>query len=203
MSNTNPLLEANKVVLKKRILSLWEHYDFETPEGIKLGEADANLIQLPARFNIHDANGAEAMRIEGKLISLRPQYTIYDPEGVELGTITKKLVKLIGTEFWVEKDGVEFMRIYGDFTEHEYNLIVDKVQVATVHRKWISIRDQLEVSITGKFDHRVVLGAVTVIEHISYTEKENKAALSTTASKKAKNQTSEKDKQMSKKATHA
>jgi uncharacterized protein YxjI len=194
MSNTNPLLEANKVVLKKKILSLWEHYDFETPEGIKIGEADANLIQLPARFSIHDASGNEVIHIDGKLISLRPQYTIYDPAGVELGTITKKLVKLIGTEFWVEKDGVEFMRIYGDFTEHEYNLIIDKVQVATVHRKWIAIRDQLEVSITGDVDHRTILGAVAVIEHVSFTDRQNSAAQATAASNKAKNQASKKDK---------
>jgi uncharacterized protein YxjI len=188
MSNTNPLLEANKVVLKKRILSLWEHYDFETPEGIKLGEADANLIQLPAKFNLHDADGSEVMHIEGKLISLRPQYTIHDPAGASLGTITKKLVKLIGTEFWMEKNGVEFMRIYGDFTQHEYNLVVDNVTVATVHRKWISIRDQLEVSITGEVDHRIILGAVTVIEHILFTERQDETARAVAASQKAKNQ---------------
>jgi uncharacterized protein YxjI len=186
LSNINNFLEAKNIVLKKKILSLWEHYDFETIEGKKLGEADANLIQLPAKFNVHDQSGAEVFHIEGVLISLRPQYIIRESTGAELGTITKKLVKLIGTEFWVEKNGVEFMRIYGDFTEHEYNLVVDNVQVASVHRKWISIRDQLEISITGEVDHRVVLGAVTVIEHISFTERQNKASLSTTASKKAK-----------------
>jgi uncharacterized protein YxjI len=193
MSNTNPLLEANKVVLKKKILSLWEHYDFETPEGIKLGEADANLIQLPARFIVHDAGGAEVMHIEGKLISLRPQYTINDPAGVELGTITKKLVKLIGTEFWVEKNGVKLMQIYGDFTQHEYNLVIDNIAVATVHRKWVSIRDQLEVSITGEVDHRIILGAVAVIEHIEFTERQNETARATAASQKAKNQASQKN----------
>jgi uncharacterized protein YxjI len=183
MSNTQAFLELKEIVLKKKILSLLEHYDFETPEGVKLGEADANLIQLPARFNVHDASGAEVMHIEGKLISLRPQFTIHDPAGVELGTITKKLIKLIGTEFWVEKNGVEFMRIFGDFTAHEYDLVINNVQVASVHKKWISIRDQLEISITGECDHRVILGAVTVIEHISFTDRQSEAASVASANK--------------------
>jgi uncharacterized protein YxjI len=44
------------------------------------------------------------------------------------------------------------------------------VQVATVHKKWFSVRDQIELSITGEaVDHRVVLGALIVIEHIEVT----------------------------------
>ena len=56
---------------------------------------------------------------------------------------------MIGEEFWVERDGVEFMRIYGNFTEHDYQMEVNGVQVASVHRKWVSVRDTLEVLITG------------------------------------------------------
>jgi uncharacterized protein YxjI len=186
MSNTNPLLEADKIMLKKRIFSISEHYDFETPEGIKLGEADANLIQLPAKISVQDHSGVEIMKIEGKIISLRPEYTIHDPTGSELGTITKKMIKLIGNEFWIKKNNIEFMRIYGDFTEHEYKMTIKGDQVATVHRKWISLRDQLEITITGETDHRIILGAVIVIEHISYTERQNKAQLAKTASDKAK-----------------
>jgi len=174
MSDTKPLLEANDLVLKKKILSLREHYDLEDREGIKLGGADGNLFQLPAKFNVQEADGAEVMRIEGKVFSLRRQFTIHDPGGTELGTISKKIIKLIGEEFWVEKNGVEFMRIYGNFTEHDYQMVINGAQVATVHRKWFTLRDQLGVSITGDVDHRVVLGAVIVIEHIEVTERENR-----------------------------
>jgi uncharacterized protein YxjI len=44
---------------------------------------------------------------------------------------------------------------------------VNGVQVATVHKKWFSVRDQIGLSITGEgVDHRVLLGALIVIEHI-------------------------------------
>ncbi len=58
------------------------------------------------------------MRLEGKMVSLRNEFTFYDNKGVELGSIRNNIIKLMGEEYWVEKNGVEFMRIYGDFTEH-------------------------------------------------------------------------------------
>ncbi len=159
------------MVLKKKILSLWEHYDFEDESGAKLGEANGNLVQLPAKFIVTDDLGSEVMRLEGKVISLRSQFTFFDGVGSELATMKKKIIKPIGEEFWLEKDGVEFMRILGNFTEHDYHVQVNGVEVASVHRKWISVRDQLEVSMAGEVDHRMAIGAVIVIEHVEVTER--------------------------------
>src|SRR5271157_237327 len=172
MSSANSLLGINDLVLKKKILSVHEHYDLENVTGTKLGEADGNLFQLPAKFAVIDTNGSQLMRLEGKVLSLRKQFTIYDNAGTELGTIKKKIAKLIGEEYWVEKNGVEFMRIYGNFTEHDYQMQVSGVQVASVHKKWVSMRDQLGISITGEVDHRVVIGAVIAIEHVEVTERQ-------------------------------
>jgi uncharacterized protein YxjI len=171
MSGANYLLEINDFVLKRKILSLREHYDLEDRAGMKVGEAHGNLLQFPPKFVVIDSHGSEVMRFEGKVVSFRMQFTIYDDAGAELGTIKKKIAKLIGEEFWVEKGGVEFMRIYGNFTEHDYQMEVNGVQVASVHKKWVSVRDQLGVSITGEVDHRVVIGAVIVIEHVEVTER--------------------------------
>jgi len=65
------------------------------------------------------------------------------------------------------------MRIYGDFTEHEYQMEVSGAPVASIHKKWVTVRDQLGVSITGNVDHRVVIGAVIVIEHVEVTERQS------------------------------
>jgi uncharacterized protein YxjI len=171
MSYATSLLEANDFVMKKKILSLREHYDFEDLSGTKLGEADGNFFQIPPKFAVMDTHGMELMHLEGKILTLRHQFTIHSPSGEELGTMKKKIVKLIGEEFWLEKGGVEFMRIYGNFTEHDYQMEVNGAPVASVHKKWVSLRDQFGVSITGNVDHRVVIGAIIVIEHIEVTEK--------------------------------
>jgi len=156
------------------MLSVREHYDFEDLKGAKLGEAEGNILQFPPKFVLFDNHGSELMHLEGKIVSIRNQFTIYDNQGDELGIIKKKIVKLIGEEFWVEKNGVEFMRIYGDFTEHDYQFEIDGALVASVHKKWVTLRDQIDISITGEVDHRIVIGAVIVIEHIEVTERQNK-----------------------------
>jgi uncharacterized protein YxjI len=172
MSNPNFLLETNDLFMKKKILSFREHYDFEDLKGGQLGSAEANFLQFPPKFVVMDNFGQELMHLEGKMVSLRNEFTFYDSQGVELGTIRKKIVKLIGEEYWVEKNGIEFMRIYGDFTKHDYRMEVEGVSVASIHKKWVSIRDQIGISVIGETDHRVVIGAVVVIEHIEVVERQ-------------------------------
>jgi uncharacterized protein YxjI len=173
LTDANPLLAAKEIVLKKKkVISMKEHYDLQDRNGIKLGEAEGNLFQFPARFVVKDINGSELMHIEGKIFSLRKQFSLYDNAGKLLGTIKKKLVKLMGQEYWVERNGVDFMRILGNFTGLDYRMEIDGVQVATVRRKLFSVRDQIGLSITGEgIDHRVLLGALIVIEHIEVTDR--------------------------------
>jgi uncharacterized protein YxjI len=176
LSGASSLFEVNDLVLKKKILSVHEHYDLEDRNGTKLGEADGNLFQFPAKFAVVSTSGVELMRLEGKVLSLRNQFTFYGSAAGELGTIKKKIAKLIGEEYWVEKDGVEFMRIYGNFTEHDYHMQVNGVDVASVHKKWFSVRDQLGISITGEVDHRIVIGAAIVIEHVEVSERRHRSS---------------------------
>jgi len=172
LTKVNPLLASNEIVLKKKMISMKEHYDLEDRNGAKLGEAEGNLFQFPPKFVVKDINDSKLMYIEGKTLSLRREFSLYDTAGKFLGTIKSKLLKLKGQEYWLERKGAEFMRIFGNFTGHDYQMEVNGVQVATVHKKWFSVRDQIDLTITGETaDHRVVLGALIVIEHIEVTKR--------------------------------
>ena len=70
MTDVNPLHEVKEIVLKKKMISMKEHYDLEDRNGMKLGVAEGNLFQFPAKFTIKDINGSELMHIEGKIFSL-------------------------------------------------------------------------------------------------------------------------------------
>jgi uncharacterized protein YxjI len=164
------LLEASDFIAQKKILSAHEHYDFLDLQGNKLGEADGNLVQVPPKFQVKDAHGLEFMHLQGKTLSLHREFTLYGQSGEELAIIKKKVATFGGQEYWVEKDGQEFMRVYGDFTNHEYQMEAAGQSVAAVHRKWVSLRDQMGVSIAGNVDHRVVIAAVIVIEHVEVSQ---------------------------------
>ena len=168
---TSSLLETNDIVMKKKILSVREHYDFEDVQGNKLGEGDGNFFQFPAKFQVLDISGTQVMNLEAKLISIRRQFTFHDSQGSIIGAIKKKIVKLFGSEYWVEQNGDEFLRIYGNFVEHDYLFAVNGQQVAQVHKKWVAMRDTFGLSITGNVDHRIVIGSVIAIEHEEVTER--------------------------------
>jgi len=173
--NSPSIFDVNELLLTKKILSLREHYDIADRSGHVLAVGEGNFIQMPAMFKVTDSSyGQTIMQIVGKLLTLHNQFTITDYLGVELGTIRKKLMKLIGEEFWIEKDGRELMRIYGNFVEHDYSMEMEGRVVAQVHRKWVSLRDQYGISILGNVDHRLVIGATIVIEHIEVAERRNK-----------------------------
>jgi uncharacterized protein YxjI len=164
-------LEVNDIVMKKKILSLREHYDLEDRQGNKLGEGDGNFFQFPAKFQVLDNSRAEIMHVDGKLISLRRQFTFHDDTGNQLGEIKKKLLKLFGSEYWVEQNGIQLLRIYGNFVEHDYKFEMNKQLVAQVHKKWAAVRDTFGISISGKVDHRIVIGSAIAIEHEEVTER--------------------------------
>jgi uncharacterized protein YxjI len=170
----SPFLSLKDIVMEKKILSLREHYDLKDRQGTRIGGADANFIQFPAKFSVFDQTHSEVMHLQGKILSFRKEFTMYDPSGNQLGVIRKKLLKLVGSEYWLERNGVEFMRIYGNFTEHDYQMAVNQVQVAQVHKKWVSLRDQFNISITGEIDPRIVIGSAIVIEHEEVKEKQHR-----------------------------
>ncbi len=136
LTDANLLLAINEIVLKKqKIISMKEHYDLEDRNGMKFVEAEGNLFQFPARFVVKDVNGSKLMYIEGKTFSLRKEFSLYDNARKFLGTIKNKLLKLTGQEYWLERNGVEFLRIFVNFTGLDYQKEVYGVQVATVHKK--------------------------------------------------------------------
>ena len=73
--------------MKKKIMSVREHYDFEDPNGRKLGEGNGNFFQVPAKFVVLSSPdstgnaGHEIMHIDGKILSLHHEFNLYDASG--------------------------------------------------------------------------------------------------------------------------
>ena len=60
--------------------------------------------------------------------------------------------------------------------KHDYQFEIDGALVASVHKKWVTLRDQIEIIITGEVDHRLIISTVIVIAHIE-GHREAKTAL--------------------------
>ncbi len=179
------LLQANEIILLKKILSVRRHYDFVDPQGKKLGEADGNMVQIPPKFNVIDINGAEVMHLQGKEFSTDKTYTFYNASGEPIGTVKQNFEKG-DTKFIVEKDGQQLISIRREQSHRSaleslvslpppdellgpmLNYVIEAAgqTVAKFHRKWPAIRNQIKLSISGDVDHRLIIGSVIVVEHV-------------------------------------
>ena len=182
---TQSLLEVDDLILIKKILSIRRHYDFVDLQGTKLGEADGSIVEVPPKFKVVDKHGIEVMHLLGKELSKNKEYTFYSVSGEKIGTI-KESFETGDLQFLVEKEGQQFMTIRREFPFKSvleslaslptpsdllkpmlnYVMEVAGQTVAKVNRKWPTIRNQIKLSVTGEVDHRLVIGAVIVIEHV-------------------------------------
>jgi uncharacterized protein YxjI len=177
------LLEAGELILIKKIISIRRQYDFMDRNGTKLGEADGNIAQVPPKFRVIDNHGVEIMHLQGKAFSKQKDYTFYSPSGEEIG-IMRAIFEKDELQFLVERNGEQFMFIHRELSSkplleelvtlpnpdeflrglQDYVMEIGGQTVARVHRKWLSVRNQIELSIIGEVDHRLIIGAVIVIE---------------------------------------
>jgi len=179
------LLEAGELILIKKIISVRRHYDFMDRQGTKLGEAVGKLVQVPPKFRVIDNHGVEIMHLQGKASSKQKEYTFYSPSGEEIG-ILRAFFEKDELQFLVERNGEQFMFIHKELSSkplleelvtlpnpdefirglQDYVMEIGGQTVAKVHRKWLSVRNQIELSIIGEVDHRLIIGAVIVIEDV-------------------------------------
>ena len=179
------LLEADELILIKKIISVRRHYDFMDRQGTKLGEADGNIVQVPPKFRVIDNHGVEIMHLQGKAFSNQKDYIFYSPSGEEIGIMRASFEK-DELQFLVERNGEQFMFIHRELSSkplleelvtlpnpdeflqglQDYVMEIGGQTVAKVRRKWLSVRNQIELSIIGEVDHRLIIGALIVIEHV-------------------------------------
>jgi uncharacterized protein YxjI len=180
------LLEASDLILIKKIISIRRHYDFMDRQGTKLGEAKGNIIQAPPKFRVIDNHGVEIMNLHGKVFSKQKYYAFYSSSGEEIG-IMRAIFEKDDLQFLVERNGEQFMLIHRETSskplleelvtlpnpdeflqglQEDYVMEIRGKTVAKVHRKWLTVRNQLELSIIGEVDHRLIIGAVIGIEDV-------------------------------------
>ena len=180
------LLEAGDLILIKKIISVRRHYHFMDRQGTKLGEADGNIVQVPPKFRVIDNHGVEIMHLHGKAFSKQKDYTFYSPSGEKIG-IMRAIFEKDELQFLVERNGEQFMFIHRELSskplleelvtlpnpdeflqglQEDYVMEIGGQTVAKIHRKRLSLRNQIELSIIGEVDHRLIIGAVIVIEDV-------------------------------------
>lgn len=69
------MFEINDIVMKEKIFSVRDHYDFEDVRR-QLGLAEGNLLQFPPKIVVADNHDEELIHLQWKMVSLRSEYDI-------------------------------------------------------------------------------------------------------------------------------
>jgi uncharacterized protein YxjI len=150
-------------VIKERFLDIGDDFDVVDDHGRKVLHVDGKVLSLRDRLVIEDPSGHEVASVSRKLIALRPTYQI-EIDGEEAAEVRKKLFTPFRDKFTIDVPGPEDLEMSGDLFDHEFTVERGGREVASVSKRWLSIRDSYAVNIAEGENHLLILCAVLALE---------------------------------------
>ncbi len=97
------------------------------------------------------------------LVALRPTYEI-TVGGEKAAEVRRKLFTPFRERFVIDIPGPHDLEMKGDLLDHEFTVERDGDRVATVSKKWFSIRDTYAVDVAAGEDHLLILASVLALD---------------------------------------
>ena len=158
-------------VIKERFFDVGDDFDITDDSGRLVLHVDGKVLSLRDKLVIEDPHGAEVASVHRQLIALRPTYQI-EIGGEKAAEVRKKLFTPFREKFTIDLPGDDDLTMSGDLFDHEYTVERDGREVASVSKRWLSIRDSYAVRIADNENHVLILAAVLALELATQREKD-------------------------------
>jgi uncharacterized protein YxjI len=112
--------------------------------------------------------------IHRQLVSLRRTYTI-SVRGEKAAEVRKNLFTPFRDTFTIDLPGPNDLTMKGDLLDHEYTIEQDGQTVATVSKRWLTIRDTYAVDVAQGTDPVLILAAVVALDLSQKRDDEKKS----------------------------
>ncbi|MEV8516540.1 LURP-one-related family protein [Dactylosporangium sp. NPDC051484] len=159
-------------VIQERFFDIGEDFDVLDDHGRKVLHVDGKVLSLRDRLVVEDPSGREVASVYRKLIALRPTYQI-EIGGEEAAEVRKKLFTPLRDKFTIDVPGPDDLEMSGDLFDREFTVERGGREVATVSKRWLSIRDSYAVNIAQGENHLLILCAVLALELALQRERDN------------------------------
>jgi uncharacterized protein YxjI len=120
---------------------------------------------------VRDPTGQEVARVNRKLIALRPTYEI-SIAGREAIEVRKHFFTPFRDRFTIDLPGPDDLEMTGNLLDHEFTIRRGDQTVATVSKRWFSIRDTYGVDVAPGEDELLVLTSVLALDLAEDRERE-------------------------------
>jgi uncharacterized protein YxjI len=150
-------------LIRERFFRLGEDSEITDEHGRAAFQVDGKVLSLRNRLVLRDPDGREVAQVQRKLIAMRPTYEI-SIAGQEAAEVRKRLFTPIGDRFTIDVPGPDDLEMTGDLLDHEFTIRRGDQPVATVSKRWFSMRDTYAVDIAAGQDDLLILASVLALD---------------------------------------
>ena len=150
-------------LIRERFFRLGEDSDITDEQGQPVLHVDGKVLSLRDRLVLRDPAGREVAQVQRKLIALRPTYEI-SVGGQEVAEVRKRFFTPFGERFTIDIPGPDDLEMRGDLLDHEFTIRRGGRTVATVSKRWFSVRDTYAVDIAAGEDDLLILASVLALD---------------------------------------
>ncbi|MBB2948780.1 uncharacterized protein YxjI [Actinoplanes lutulentus] len=150
-------------VIKERLFALGDDFDVLDENGTKVYRVDGKVLSVRNKVVIENADGDEVASVHRQLIALRATYEI-QIGGEKAAEVRKKLFTPFRDKFTIDVPGPDDLEMKGDLLDHEYVIEQDGTEVASVSKRWLTIRDTYAVKVADGIDPLLIIGSVLALD---------------------------------------
>ncbi len=150
-------------VIRERFFHLGDDFDITDEAGNRLLHVDGKVLSLHDRLVLQDPAGREVAQVSRKLVALRPTYEI-SVGGQPAAQVRKHFFTPFGDKFTIDIPGPDDLEMKGNILDHEFTIEQGGNLVATVSKRWLSLRDTYAVQIAPGQDDLLVLASILALD---------------------------------------
>jgi uncharacterized protein YxjI len=160
-------------LIRERFFRLGEDSEVTDDQGRPVLHVDGKVLSLHDRLVLRDPEGREVAQVHRKLVALRPSYRV-TVGGEEAAEVRKHLFTPFGDRFTIDVPGPDDLEMRGNLFDHEFTIERGGRTVATVSKRWFSLRDTYAVDVAEGEDHLLVLASVLALDLAEDREREQR-----------------------------
>ena len=150
-------------LIRERFFRLGEDSEITDEQGRPVFQVDGKVLTLHDRLIVRDPEGREVAQVHRKLAALRPTYKV-TIGGEEAAEVRKRLFTPFGDRFTIDVPGPDDLEMAGDLFDHEFTIRRGDQTVATVSKRWFSMRDTYAVDVAPGQDDLLLLASVLALD---------------------------------------
>jgi uncharacterized protein YxjI len=155
--------------MQQKLLSWGDDYHIRNDAGEDVFFVDGKALSVGDQLSFQDLTGRELAYIKQKVFAFSRTYEIYR-DGALAAVVKKELFALFHHRFSVDVPGPDDLEAEGDFLDHEYSFRRGDRVVATVSKRWFTLRDTYGIEIADGEDDVLILASAVVVDQACHPD---------------------------------